>query len=543
MNLNWRRNYWIVLALLSVVGLLLLMGDYRIISYNWLVEKEDEELVGNNYDNTVYLFDDSQVHDIEIAISDENYDKMIATYQETGEKDYFPADVVIDGVTIENVGVRLKGNMTLRTVLGEGGGEAEFGPGGGMGQDGPSGGFGGRGERPDLPDGMEMPEGMNFPGGGDGEGDMSLPVGMGMQMEMTEELQDRLPMLVRFDEYVAGQTYQGLSEIALRIATGDDAFSLLNEQVAYGAHKVVGQIVPETAYVAVQVDGQEQYVYVVSEVINEEYVEKHFGGDGVLYKADNFVGFDYLGDDPTLYVEKYEQKTMINDYDLKYLIEFLKFVDQSSDEEFESQLSGWLDIDLLMRMLALDELLTNNDSFGGMGSNYYLYYDLDEEKFYFLSWDMNLAMGNMGGGGQGMPGQMGFDRGEFGDLGEGMGEEGLLPEGFESPEGFNGAEGFGPGGRQGSNKLKERFMANEKYKQMYDEVYESLKKMLFDGGYLEKRADYLSGVFLDWNEYTGLMNEEDYINGLETLKDFIANGPKNESFGDGVEAVDEFPAN
>ena len=41
---------------------------------------------------------------------------MIATYQETDEKEWIEATVTIDGTTYERVGMRLKGNSSLRGV-------------------------------------------------------------------------------------------------------------------------------------------------------------------------------------------------------------------------------------------------------------------------------------------------------------------------------------------------------------------------------------------------------------------------------------------
>ena len=43
---------------------------------------------------------------------------MVRLYQEDGVKEWFSADITIDGVTVPDVGVRLKGFSTLRTGSG-----------------------------------------------------------------------------------------------------------------------------------------------------------------------------------------------------------------------------------------------------------------------------------------------------------------------------------------------------------------------------------------------------------------------------------------
>jgi spore coat protein CotH len=48
------------------------------------------------------------MHSIALMMTSGEYQNMITTYTETKEKDYYKVDIMIDGVTIENVGVRLK---------------------------------------------------------------------------------------------------------------------------------------------------------------------------------------------------------------------------------------------------------------------------------------------------------------------------------------------------------------------------------------------------------------------------------------------------
>lgn len=70
-------------------------------------------------EETVELFDASVVHTIDVVFDDEAYDAMIQTYTATGDKESIVATVTIDGVTYEQVGLRLKGNSSLRGVTGQ----------------------------------------------------------------------------------------------------------------------------------------------------------------------------------------------------------------------------------------------------------------------------------------------------------------------------------------------------------------------------------------------------------------------------------------
>ncbi|MBX3098544.1 MAG: CotH kinase family protein [Salinibacterium sp.] len=64
--------------------------------------------------DTSSFWDSSTVHTIDIAGVD--YDALIASYLASGDKEWGTGTVTIDGVVFENVGVKLKGNSSLRDV-------------------------------------------------------------------------------------------------------------------------------------------------------------------------------------------------------------------------------------------------------------------------------------------------------------------------------------------------------------------------------------------------------------------------------------------
>ena len=554
MNIIFRRNYWILVIAGVILTALSLIGLTRIISYNF-EGGSTAKIEGKNYDNEIYIFDTEQVHKIEIGLSRDDYEMMISTYQKTGEKDYFRTYVTIDGVTIPDTGVRLKGNLTLRQTLGgegmrpEDGEDRAVGPGGGMMQNFKDIDF----DTVDL-DEFELPAFMKYPEDWDKRTEeekreslkalfenIQMPgrdrgnfnadgVGAGA-MAMPEDTKnvpigggpggasgDNPPYLIKFDEFVEGQTYEGFAEIAVRLGSDE---SLLGEPVAFALHETMGQIVPETSYAVVDVADNEESLYVIAEHLDEKYIEKHFPDeDGILYKAGNFVGFEYKGDDPTLYAESYEQKTNKGDDDMFQLIQFLKFVSESSDEEFENQLNDWLDIDSMVRMIILDDLLQNQDCFGGMGSNYYLFYSKTTGIFTILSWDQNLAMGGMGAMGGGMMGGKenpeGVAQPESAEARQNIMDEWMKEGGF-------GAQGGGGGMKMGnsSNVLKTRFMANEKFKALYDQEYERIKAAIFRDGLGSQIVEQLSAPFIEYNQNNKIIDMDKYMEQVTSKKSFF----------------------
>ncbi|MFD2839134.1 CotH kinase family protein [Populibacterium corticicola] len=75
----------------------------------------------SSLDNTV--FDASEIHTFSITYDEAEYAAMIETYSNNADKKWISATAVIDGTTFENVGLRLKGNSSLRGVSAETSGE------------------------------------------------------------------------------------------------------------------------------------------------------------------------------------------------------------------------------------------------------------------------------------------------------------------------------------------------------------------------------------------------------------------------------------
>ena len=66
--------------------------------------------------STSSLFDSSTVHDISLTVDETQYTAMIAAYLADKTKGWISATLTIDGTVLENVGIKLKGNSTLRVV-------------------------------------------------------------------------------------------------------------------------------------------------------------------------------------------------------------------------------------------------------------------------------------------------------------------------------------------------------------------------------------------------------------------------------------------
>lgn len=449
-----------------------------------------ETVLTENIEGETDLFDSGE-HSVEITYNEAEYADMINSFQEDGEKDFITADITIDGTLIQDVGLRLKGNSTLSSLGGhEGGGM----PGAGEGQ-----------QLQGAPDARGASDGggpSDSGGASDGRGAQAREGAEGMggmeMVQLSEDKPEELPWLISFDEYQEGRAYQGNTEIAVRPAAGGSD-AAVNEALALELTAQSGQTTQDYTFTTMTVNGGESAARLVVDSPDALWADSL--GDGALYKGRAGGSLDYVGEDPTDYETSFTQINGEGSYDLQPVIDLLKFIDESDDDEFASEIDEHLDVESFAIYLATQELLSNWDGMDGAGNNYYLWYDATTEKFTVLSWDLNLALSGMdlgggapgAGGGGGMPElpQDGEEMPEMPQDGEEMPE---MPEGFAMPEG-----GQMPGGGAGievgtgSGRLKERLLEDESFYALYESAYEELYSTLIESGAAESELEVLSG--------------------------------------------------
>ena len=311
-------------------------------------------------------------------------------------------------------------------------------------------------------------------------------------------------MMIKFDEFVSGQRYQGYDRLAIRSAGISYDASMLQEPVANAIFRLVGLPATETAYAGVtRNDGAEQ-LFTISEVIEQDFLEEHFvNAGGVLYKAELNAKMSYQGEDPSAYKRSFTQETQVNDADMAPLIKFLQFVSQSADAAFESELSAYLDVDAFATYLAVNNLLVNTDSMAGMGNNYYLYYDNESRRFTVLMWDANESLGKLAG--RGFGGRSGGGNAASYDIY------------YQNTGG-----GPGMGMRGGSNPLLSRFMASARFKALYEQKLRLVYQKAFAGGAIMEQIGRYTAVVRQANTQRSFVDSSSYEQAVASVQHFVA---------------------
>ncbi len=90
-------------------------------------------------------------------------------------------------------------------------------------------------------------------------------------------------------------------------------------------------------------------------------------------------------------LEQMALKTNENKPNHTLLLRFLDVLNNEPDETFPSEIEKVLDVDEVLRYLAVSTLIVHLDNYIAMGHNYYLYDN--NGKFVIIPWDLNMAFG------------------------------------------------------------------------------------------------------------------------------------------------------
>lgn len=284
-----------------------------------------EGTVGNTENDTQQeqinsvVFPKDKVIDVKITIDEADFQNML---DNASAEEYKEASVNYNGMQFDHVGIRTKGNLSLRSVV--------------------------------------------------------------------NSDSDRYSFKISFDEYL-NQTLHGISKINLNNNYSDATY--MREFLTYELAESVGLPTPSFSYVNVYVNDELWGFYLAIEQIGDSYLERHFDNAyGALYKAEmNGTGSDltWLGNDPDSYTGLVMKSKSSND---NVLIDMLDELNNGTDYE------KVLDVDNVLKYVALNVVASNMDSYLGMNKqNYYLYEN--NGIFSVLPWDYNMAFGGFGGSG------------------------------------------------------------------------------------------------------------------------------------------------
>jgi Ca2+-binding EF-hand superfamily protein len=206
----------------------------------------------------------------------------------------------------------------------------------------------------------------------------------------------RRPMKLDFERFVPGGRFAGVTTLNLNNQALDP--SQAREALAFELFRELGVPAPRTGYALVYLTVPGTYdreflgLYTLLEEVDGKFLKRHFGNEqGLLVKPEGMRGLAYLGEDWNRYAGIYRPKTSVDPKLARRMMELAKLVHRADDAAFRNNVATYLDVDELLRYVAVNAALANFDSFLSTGHNYYVYMNPADGRAVFIPWDMNMA--------------------------------------------------------------------------------------------------------------------------------------------------------
>ncbi len=197
---------------------------------------------------------------------------------------------------------------------------------------------------------------------------------------------------IDFNEFVSGQEYDGLRKVNLGNGVGDPSFQ--RDMLCYDMMRTAGVPAPRTAHTRLYINDQYWGVYVLIEQVDKSFLQDNYlDDDGNLFKNIGWSALEYLGTNVNNYKENFELKTNETEDNWEDFIELCDVINNTPSLAFEEEIQKVLNVDQYLRVLAIDILTNNWDSYIDHGRNWYLYHEPVSGLFQWIPWDYNLAIG------------------------------------------------------------------------------------------------------------------------------------------------------
>ncbi|MDB4163485.1 CotH kinase family protein, partial [Saprospiraceae bacterium] len=221
---------------------------------------------------------------------------------------------------------------------------------------------------------------------------------------------DKKSMKIDFNHFVDGKKYDGLKKINLNNGFGDPAIQ--RDKLCYNIMNKAGVDAPRTSYARIYLNDQYWGLYLLVEQVDRTFLKDNFGNsNGNLFKNVGNSELEWMGQDTGQYQQIFELKTDPNVEAWENFVELMDVLNNTGDGDFKEEISKIFNVDLYLKVLAVDVATGNWDSYIEHGRNFYMYQDAYSRKFNWIPWDYNFALGGTFGSDFGGPGGGGSDEG------------------------------------------------------------------------------------------------------------------------------------
>ena len=196
------------------------------------------------------------------------------------------------------------------------------------------------------------------------------------------------PLKLKFNEFIEDREFDGVRRLNLMNGVGDPA--LIKDKLAYDMFRFHGIPGPRVAHTKLFINDVYWGVYGMIEQIDKRYLKRNFADDdGNLWKNQGNSDLSWLGENPDNYT--FELQTNEEENDWSKFLGFVDFINNATDIEFENDFTDIFHLDEYLRIVAIDVLINNWDSYHEHGRNWYMYHEPKSNKMHWMPWDYNFA--------------------------------------------------------------------------------------------------------------------------------------------------------
>ncbi|HET9953470.1 MAG TPA: CotH kinase family protein [Polyangiaceae bacterium] len=199
----------------------------------------------------------------------------------------------------------------------------------------------------------------------------------------------KLSYKIKFDEYESGSRLDGLKRINLHASSGDP--TKLRELLAYDTFRSFGVDASRARPAKVYINGIYQGVFIAVEDLDGRYTKAHYpeGPNGNLYK-EVWPRVEAADSDFVAALETNEDEADVSD-----MRRFAEAIAQASATTFREDMARWIDLDAVLRYIAVDRAIKNWDGIMAFYSpisphNFFWYHEEDaQDRFHLIPWDLD----------------------------------------------------------------------------------------------------------------------------------------------------------
>jgi spore coat protein CotH len=207
----------------------------------------------------------------------------------------------------------------------------------------------------------------------------------------------KLGLEIDFDRYVRAQRFQGLRQLVLDNQWQDE--TLLREPLALAMFHRVGLPGSRQSFARFFINGEFQGLYSLLEPIDELFLKRVFNDEaGYLheYRWQFHYTATYLGDDLGIWKPLFAPRSHELDTDEPLwgpIRDLFKAVNHTDEEAWRDAVDQRVDLIQLIRYIALENYLGENDGWTGFDgmNNFYVYRPADSVRNVILTWDKDQS--------------------------------------------------------------------------------------------------------------------------------------------------------